>query len=522
MRGRVVLLGVPAVWVACFSNSSGGPSGASFDAAVDDAAFDGSMPDSESPLEAAVEGSVDSTAPAVDSGPPAEGGSVEAGPLEASVTDAPSDAVVDAGSLPVVVVVAGASGYESGVPVVFSTPGGGNVLASLTTDGSGQASYLAPAGGTVTIVLGTITAPRLTTYVGVSPGQQILMADPTTLPAQMPVAVDSLPAPTFDANYYEALAGNCASMEIDQVPLDLSLRASPSCIGFAPSGTSYTGTYPLLVDALDGTGHLQGYLSSHANSLLATDDLGNLTPILPATWSTDQLGQSVSVTGASGSPLTTFSEVVAGVLVPSKFGTGTSPFATHPSFASQVQVEAFYGGFHGSSGLSGTIVATSAPAPTTSGTFTLDGSLVAGEPVIGIPGGSAVPGGLQVSWSGASLAAETGVVVVASWSGDTDAGTQNGSWTIITPGTSSTALQTPKLPPELTAYAPQVAGSIGNVTVYGVDGQTAFPTYASLLPLAPLFVNQSLSCDEITPFAPVLPTGQTALFSMAANTYNGC
>jgi hypothetical protein len=67
-----------------------------------------------------------------------------------------------------------------------------------------------------------------------------------------------------------------------------------------------------------------------------------------------------------------------------------------------------------------------------------------------------------------------------------------------------------------------VGGPIGNVTVYGIDGQTAFPTYASLLPLAPLFVNQDASCDEITPFAPVLPTGGSALFSMAANTPNGC
>ena len=114
------------------------------------------------------------------------------------------------------------------------------------------------------------------------------------------------------------------------------------------------------------------------------------------------------------------------------------------------------------------------------------------------------------------------MVAIASWSGHTDAGTQNGSWTVIMPGTSNTALQTPKLPPGLTAYAPQVAGSIGNVTVYGVDGQTAFPTYASLLPLAPLFVNQDQACNEITPFVPILPTGFTALFSMAANTSNGC
>jgi hypothetical protein len=151
----------------------------------------------------------------------------------------------------------------------------------------------------------------------------------------------------------------------------------------------------------------------------------------------------------------------------------------------------------------------------------LDGSLVSGEPTIGIPSGHAVPGGLTMSWS-ANLGASTGVVVVANWSGHTDAGTQYGSWTIIQPGTSNTSLQTPTLPPGLNAYAPQVSGSIGNVTVYGVDGQSAFPTYASLLPLAPLFVNQDDNCDEITPFAPVLPTGGTALFSMAANTPNGC
>jgi hypothetical protein len=123
----------------------------------------------------------------------------------------------------------------------------------------------------VTIVLGTINAPLLTTYVGVSPGQQILMADPTTLPPSMPLAVDSLPSSPVDASfsYYEALAGTCASLETNQVPIDLNLLASQSCIGFAPVGASYTGAYPMLVDAVDGAFHLQGYLFSHGNSLLA-------------------------------------------------------------------------------------------------------------------------------------------------------------------------------------------------------------------------------------------------------------
>jgi hypothetical protein len=522
MRARVVLLVVPAVWVACFSQSSGGPGpGVAFDASADALEFDSSMPDAENPMEAALESSVDSTTPPVEAGP-VEAGLPEAGPVEAGPTDAQLDAIVDAGPAPVVVVIGSANGYESGVPVVFSDASG-TVLANPTTDGNGQASYALPAGGMVTIILGTITAPLLTTYAGVTPGQQILMADPTSLPPSMPLSVDSLPATPGDASfsYYEALAGNCASLETNQVPIYVNLAASPSCIGFAPAGTSYVGAYPLLLDAVDSAFHLQGYLSSQNNSLLATDDLGNLAPTLPASWSTDQLGQSVSVTGATGTPITTFSEVVDGVLVPSKFGTATSKFATHPSFASQVQVEAFYGGLHSGHGLSGTVVATSAAAPTTSGTFTLDGSLVAGEPAIGIPSGNAVVGGLTMSWTG-NLAVSTGVVVVASWSGQTDAGTQYGSWTVIQPGTSNTSLQTPPLPPGLNAYAPQVPGSIGIVTVYGVDGQTAFPTYASLLPLAPLFVNQNASCDEVTPFAPVLPTGGTALLSIAANTPNGC
>jgi hypothetical protein len=525
MRARVVLLVIPAAWVACFSQSSSGPgTGPAFDASADVGGFDSSMPDAEEPMEAAPhDGSADSTTPPVEGGP-MEGGPAEAGSMEAGPTDAEPqvDAVVDAGPAPVVVVVGGANGYESGISVVFSDVSG-NVLASPTTDGSGQASYVVPTGGMVTIVLGTIHAPLLTTYVGVAPGQQILMADPTTLPELMPVAVGGLPAEPVDASYsyYQALAGTCASLETNTIPIDFNLIASPSCIGFAPVGTSYVGAFPLLVDALDSAGHLQGYLYSSNNSLVATNDLGQLAPTVPATWSTDQLGQSVSVTGATGTPLITYSEVGDGVLVPSLSRTATTPYATHPSFASQVQVEAFYGGFHGQLGLSGTIVSTSAAAPTTSGTFTLDGSRVSAEPAIGIPGGSAVPGGLAIAWSG-DLGASTGVVAVASWNGNTDAGTQYGSWTIVSPGTSSTSLQTPTLPPGVSAYAPQVAGPIGSVTVYGVDGQTAFPTYASLLPMAPLFVNQDVSCDEVTPFTPILPTGGTVLLSMAANTPNGC
>ena len=128
----------PAVLVACFSNSSGGPNGATFDAAVDGAEFDSSMPDSESPVEASLEGGADSTTSPAEAGQTEEAGPVESGTfdsgffdsgfpdsglVDAAVSDAQLDAVVDAGPLPVVVVVAGVNGYEPGVPVVFSTPG---------------------------------------------------------------------------------------------------------------------------------------------------------------------------------------------------------------------------------------------------------------------------------------------------------------------------------------------------------------------------------------------------------------
>jgi hypothetical protein len=514
MRPRVVLLIVPTLWVACFSQSSGGPgTNPEFDAGFDATEFDSSTPDSETPTEAAVEAALDSTSP------PAEAGPMDAGPTDASV-DVATD-VVEAGPAPTVVVVGGANGYESGIPILFSDASG-NVVASATTDATGQVSQIVPAGGMVTVVLGTITSPRLTTYVGVTPGQLIPVADATSLPAMTPVTLGSLPAAPVDASYtyYQAFAGTCDSLEVSSVP-SLTLLASPACIGFARVGASYVAAYPLLVDALDSSSHVQGYLYSTGNSPLSTDDLGQLDPSLPASWATDQLTQSLTVTGATGTPTPTFSEVVGGVLVPNRNGPGITTFTTHPSLATQVQVEAFYGGFQGSSGLIGTVVATSAPAPTTSGTVSLDGSLVAGEPTIGSPGGSVVPGGLRISWTG-DLSSSTGVVAVASWKGNTDAGIQTGAWTVIGPGMSSTSLATPTLPPGLSAYAPQVAGSIGIVTVYGVDGQTAFPTYASLLPTAPLFINQTTACSETTPIAPVLPKGGTALFSMAANTPNGC
>src|SRR5208283_5977071 len=115
MRSRSLLLFFPLTWLACFSPSSGGTGNAEFDASFD-AEFDATSPDAEP-----TETSVAEAAADVDAAP---------------IVDASVDQVIEAGPMPITVVVAGALGYEQGVHVVFGDATG-TVVATAMTDAHG-------------------------------------------------------------------------------------------------------------------------------------------------------------------------------------------------------------------------------------------------------------------------------------------------------------------------------------------------------------------------------------------------
>jgi hypothetical protein len=467
----------------------------SFDASFDAPEFDASMADVKTP-EAA----------------PAEAAAVEAS------TDAPIDASADASPSPVVVVVGGAQGYEAGVSVVFDDPTGA-MLSTATTDATGRAARVVPAGSSVTVAAGSPTAPALFTFLSVQPGDTIVVADTSGVPTSWVTTIPTVPStPTFDAGVtdYNAYSG-VNHLGLAQLPLVLNITSYGN-VGLAQNGTSFGAAYPVLVEALDSTSNVLGFAYSKNNSPFALGDAGSPQVDLGGgAWSTNVLNETVAVmNGPDGgvAPQLTYSEVVDGVLTPIQT-------VAHGGFADEVQVEAM---FRASLGVGGTVVVSSAPPPTTSGTVALDTSSVASEPSFTSVTSSFPSGGsVSVGWtlSAGDLSASTGIVALTTWNATTDGGQQAGTWYVVSPGTSATSLQTPALPVPLAAYAPPSTSTVGITTIYAVDGQTEFPTYGSILPEASLFTSQSSPCIPSTPVAPVFPRAGGAILSFYTSN-NGC
>ena len=510
MRSRGLLLVVPLAWVACFSQSSGGSPQVDFDASFD-ASFDGSTEDSEAP-----EATVDA-------------------PVEAStVVDSAVVDVVEAGPPAVTVVVGGAAGFESGVPVVFTDATGATVYSNMTTNAAGQASFAFPSGGgAATVILGTPSYPAIYTYLGLTPGQTVLVVDQASLTALFsetaPTAnLATVPAaPTFDGGIanYTMQAGSCQSSS-QSLPLDVSLLPHGSgapCIGLGPVGASFGAVFPALVQAEDGVGNLLGFAGSKNNPLATGADAGLSNVTLPATWSTTTTQQFVAVSNVPDGgtpPSVTYSEVADGIfntLQPSapSIDAGAPPEAlavvtTHPGFPDAVQAESQVVRY--TSGESVYAVVQRAASPTADGTITLDQTPVGTAPAIT---GATTTATAQptVSWTLASgsgnFGSATGIVSLVNWSAMTaDGGFQSGNWTIVSPGTTVNAVQVPALPPMFSDYAPAAGASAFLNDLYAVYGETAVPDYASLLSIASLFPQNG--CSFSTPMAPPLPFPGTA------------
>lgn len=113
-----------------------------------------------------------------------------------------------------------------------------------------------------------------------------------------------------------------------------------------------------------------------------------------------------------------------------------------------------------------------------------------------------------------SLSGVTGVVALTGWS----VGTQTGTWTLVSPGTSQASIVAPLLPSGSSAFAPAAGATFTTPTVYAVT-MTAPLGYGHVLGMASSF--WPLGGCVSGPFLPPLPATGTAVVSIFANAL-GC
>ncbi len=502
-RLLLVLPFAPLLGAACFSPGSGGNGpNTGFDSGITE--FDGTAdaePDA-SPVEA----------------------SADVGLEAAPIVDAPVDVPVEAAPQPITVVVAGNSGPESGIDVVWGDATGAVVGSPVQTT-NGTAVTLLPNVTMATVLFGTAGNSSAYTIMGLQPGDTAYVADgsgPTPT-----VNVTALPAsPPFDAGVVDQslTIGGCSQYFPSGLPYTLPLSGfGPPCIGLQAMGSTFVPALPSLVQFYDASFNVLGFAyASQPLLALMPDDVGLLDYAITGSWSTATTQQLVDVVYPADASIPsvnlTYSELLDGVLtpvpqgaVPADAGPGAFTLATtHVGIAQAVQVEALVG----NSGMGGENIAvvTRAPAPTASGTVTIDTSPIRILPTFtqGTISGSTQP---VVSWTLASgdLSAATGVIAALSWRQPLDGGGFSGaSWTIISPGTAASSLTAPQLPASLSGYAPAGSGAVLTAQqVAVVYGQTAMPTYASMLPIASMI--RANPCSVQTPIMPPMPGAGTAM-----------
>ena len=161
--------------------------------------------------------------------------------------------------------------------------------------------------------------------------------------------------------------------------------------------------------------------------------------------------------------------------------------------------------------------------PTTSGTLTLDATPVATAPAFQTSSVNLSTPQLAVSWTlgSGTLAALTAVIAVVTWYGNNEGGSQNGVWTIVSPGTSGATVTAPAFPPSLAGMAPPAGASSSFTTLYAIAGQGTLATYPSLLQTASLYQTQSSLCGPYSPAVAPLPAFGSAVVSFFTNE-GGC
>ncbi len=471
---------------------------------------------------------------------PAEDARVSDASADAPVgQDAPADAPPDASddAAPITVIVGGPAGLEDGMSVVFSDATGA-VVDVATTGVNGEASTTWANVTMATVVLGNTTNPNLYTVEGLSPGQQVWVADVLWIssgPFGTNAEVVSVPkAPTLDdggALSYSVFSGTCGGGSKGthgKIPLEYPLNYSSDqqpCVGLNFIGSSEVVGFPLLVEAEDPLDQPLGFAFSKLNMIasIAAGQIVQANP--PAPWLTTMTTQTLEVSGDDGGApyASAFSEVTGGVLTPLRerapvqedggVGPGTTVH-THPGFADTVQTEVS----RRTVGYGAIVAAQSAVPPSVSGTLAM-ALPPASSPYVQTASADWATGTPVVSWtmSSGTLAGATAIGVAAGW----NQSTQYGSWTIIAPGTSASSLTVPVLPASLSAYAPAPGATSTATTFFAIYGQTAVPSYPAFLPVASSFQSLTQMCGVPSPVLPALPNLGTVLALVFSNG-GGC
>ena len=434
-----------------------------------------------------------------DAGPDATSGGTSD---DAASGDDGGRATVEAGPGLVTVLVATVTGPEEGIQVVFHNPDG-SVLATGTTDSTGQASHQVPVDAMVTAAFGAALSSSLVTVTGVSGGDVIHLLDTATpMPAQQKVNLTYPPSNPAGTTYY-FLSSPCTSgafiLSLERDPLECAVD----------------GPFPVLLLALSGAfdnpGQRLGF--QYAKGISLPEDGGASALAFTGTWQpTGTLHVSLSnVPSPVGSLLVTYTEEANGF--PFSFQQGASSdtaptvdagtmstwtYDTDPGFPDYTQTEVMTTDVAvenpvGPTATSYALLATRSNAAPTIQSFDLSKRLAA------ISGAQVDTMGSQtsvVSWTpAASLGSADGTYVHVAY------GTY--SWTVVVPpGAAQIAL--PSLPSSLAAWAPAPGAKFHLIDVATVDVSTV-EAYAELRQAGTAFM--ASPCAECGGVAPMLPEG---------------
>jgi hypothetical protein len=280
-----------------------------------------------------------------------------------------------------------------------------------------------------------------------------------------------------------------------------------------------------MVEADDSLDNLLGFAFTKNNALTVVDDAGSLDVAVGGPWSTAITAQTLNVTNVptSQSPWIYYSEVAEGVTFPlpqrsppdAGLPAGETLYATHVGYADFVQTEV---GSYESPGF--VAMATRGPAPTVDATSAMDWSALNTLPSVTHTNvDRTVLAQPMIHWTTAAgtLGASTAVIAYMSWYGsDPDGGSQTGSWTIVSQGTTLAALQAPAVPAASSAFTPIAGSTFGFATVSAIQGATALPSYAQVRAASSLFapLTQTTCVGYFGPAIPPLPVAGTVMVSV--------
>lgn len=435
-------------------------------------------------------------------------GSLTPTPTSTSPTPLPDGAVPEAGSRLVTVRVRDRGNQPVASASVLFSNAAGDALGTVQADATGVATFAAPSGAQVTVGFGDELTPRLVTITGVEPGDDLLAADmrPGASGDSRTFRIASLPPDPPAGSQTYARLGDCYE----------NVGAPPTSVAFSPDCSQGATTVPLVVETTDGLVTV-GWTAAKNLAPLAD---GGETPVTLPAWSTSTLAQTVTATnvaGAGGSFYVSFGEIASGVVLRTTEYAGSegaersATFLAHPGFGEALQAGALaYDYSVSGSGMGIVGASVRAAAPTADGGVSIDwANQLPGFTSAGIDAGA--PSRPYVSWtSGGSLASADGTFVILFWDEPRDAGTAQGSWTILAPPT-ATSVQTPALPPGFKG-APRTVPSYDDPPRIVTVEASFVPGYAQLRAAATaLSPSDGLLNGNTSANAPALPSNGAAV-----------